>query len=161
MLHPVAENDDEPQLDVLKLVNAELTARIARQDASMTRVETKAVVTIGFAVAAAQFLATRDLFKSPLSILFGLLAFMAYLLAFAIGIWSIRVAKFADLEGSWLLGLAEQPHVNVLRKLSWSRKNVVDQNKKAAERKARLWWRSLGLLTAGLVSSVLCVVQTA
>jgi hypothetical protein len=86
MLHRVAENDDEPRLDVLKLVNAELTARIARQDASMTRVETKAVVTIGFAVAAAQFLATRDLFKSPFSILFGLLAFPICRLAFATGI---------------------------------------------------------------------------
>lgn len=127
----------------------------------MSRVETKAVVVIGFAVTAAQFLATRNPFKSPLSILFGLLAFIAYAAAFGIGIWSTRVAKFADLDGAWLRSLAEQPQLDVLHKLIASRKHLVEKNKRFADRKGMAWWWSLAMLTAGLVSSIACIVQTA
>jgi hypothetical protein len=127
----------------------------------MSRVETKATVVIGFAVTAAQFLATRHPFNSPWSTLFGLTALLCYVAAFACGIWTLRVKKFKDLSATGLRALAEQTQDEVLRQLIGTRRKNYEDNKRSADRKARGWWWSSGLLAAGLLLSIACIVQTA
>jgi hypothetical protein len=156
----MAESDDD-QIDAWKLLNSELSARLTRQDASMARVETKAIVVLGFAATAAQFLSTKNPFKTPWSILFAVLAFVAYGLAFAVGIWSFRVAKFADLEGRRLLQLHTESELELLGKLIGTREEIFTRNAKSAKKKAQAWWWSLYLLAAGLLSSTFCIVHTA
>jgi hypothetical protein len=156
----VAENDNDA-IDTWKLINTELAARLTRQDASVSRVEAKAILVVGFAATATQFLATRSPFKTPWSTLFAIIAIASYVLAFAVGVWSMRVAKFADLDGPNLVGLSEQTEQEVLLQLIGTRGAIFEKNAKAAERKAKAWWWSIRLLTTGLVSSVACIVQTA
>jgi hypothetical protein len=145
----------------LKLINTELAARLTRQDQSMSRVETKSAVVIGFAVTAAQFLATRHPFSSPWSILFGLSAFLCYIAAFTVGVWTLRVEKFKDLSATGLRALAEQAEVEVLRQLIGTRRKNFEDNKLSAVRKARGWWWSTWLLAFGLLLSIACMVLTA
>ncbi|MGI8312738.1 hypothetical protein [Saccharopolyspora hattusasensis] len=70
------------------------------------------------------------------------------------------MAKFVDLEGSALRCLAEQAEEDALRRLIGLRRKIYEDNKRTADRKARLWWWSSSLLTVGLLSSVLCIVHT-
>lgn len=49
----------ERQGATLKLINTELTARLARQADDSAKVDTKAIVIVGYAVAASSFLAIR------------------------------------------------------------------------------------------------------
>jgi len=163
-LHSVVGDADEDTTDsvvaTLELINTELSSRLSRQDQSLSRIEAKAVVVLGFAATAAQFLATRDPFRTSWSTLLGLVAFLAYTCAFAFGVWTLRVAKFSDLEVKELRQIAEIGQADALRQLIWARMTMFDDNKKKADLKARAWWWSSALLTAGLLSSVICIMQT-
>jgi hypothetical protein len=155
----VADAIDE-DLENLELVNAELASRLDRQGHSLSRIEAKAIVMLGFAATAIQFLATRDPFWTSWSILFGLVAFVAYIGSFAFGVWSLRVAKSRDLEPGELRRLATGRKADTLRQLIWARRTIFDTNKRTAQRKADAWRWSFVLLTAGLLSSVVCIMQT-
>lgn len=152
--------DDGDRIETLKLINAELTARLARQDSSMTRVETKAGVVVAFAATATQFLTTKHPFSTPSSTLLAVVGFAAYALAFIVGIWSMRVSRVDDLGVAALRGLAERDHGDVLRQLVGTRRLISEKNRKAADRKARAWWWSFGFFTAGLLASCACIMQT-
>lgn len=154
-----ADSNDE-DVDTLELINAELTSRLSRQDQSLSRIETKSTVVLGFAATAAQFLATRDPFRTPWSTLFGLVAFLVYAGAFACGVWALRVAKFDDLDPGELRQIATIGKADALRQLIWAPRTMFDTNRRKAERKADAWWWSFLLLTAGLLSSAACVMQT-
>jgi hypothetical protein len=154
-----AGSTDE-DLGTLELINAELASRLSRQDLSLSRIETKATVVLGFAATAAQFLATRDPFRTPWSTLFGLVAFLVYAGAFAFGIWTLRVAKFDDLDPGELRQIATIDKMDALRQLIWARRAMFDTNKRKADRKADTWWWSFVLLTAGLLFSLACIMQT-
>src|SRR5258708_10562218 len=55
----VTPKEPEPQAETLDLINSEISASLARQSDSGKNIDTKAVVLVGYAVAAAAFLATR------------------------------------------------------------------------------------------------------
>src|SRR5258708_10263967 len=54
----VTPKEPEPQAETLDLINSEISASLARQSDSGKNIDTKAVVLVGYAVAAAAFLAT-------------------------------------------------------------------------------------------------------
>src|SRR5260370_17645936 len=58
-MREVTPKEPEPQAETLDLINSEISASLARQSDSGKNIDTKAVVLVGYAVAAAAFLATR------------------------------------------------------------------------------------------------------
>ena len=52
----VTPKEPEPQAETLDLINSEISASLARQSDSGKNIDTKAVVLVGYAVAAAAFL---------------------------------------------------------------------------------------------------------
>lgn len=156
----VADNPGNLDMASLELINKELTDRLTRQDQSHSRVETKLTLVIGFAATAAQFLATRHPFRTPWSTLFGLCAFGAYIGAFTVGLWGLRLSKYRELDAAELRQLAEVSQVEVLMQLIGTRRAAVQANKSRGISKVRSWWWSTGLLAAGLLASVVCIVQS-
>ena len=75
----------ESQAEALELVNAEVTARLARQSLGGAQIDTKAIVLVGYAGAASAFLATRH-FQPVLAAM----AFAAYAGAAAAGLRPAR-----------------------------------------------------------------------
>src|SRR5260370_9814981 len=79
-MREVTPKEPEPQAETLDLINSEISASLARQSDSGKNIDTEAVVLVGYAVAAAAFLATRH--AQPL---LAALAYIAYAAAAPFG----------------------------------------------------------------------------
>src|SRR5258708_37515786 len=79
----VTPKEPEPQAETLDLINSEISASLARQSDSGKNIDTKAVVLVGYAVAAAAFLATRH--AQPV---LAALAYIAYAAAGPLRDWA-------------------------------------------------------------------------
>jgi hypothetical protein len=115
----------EAQADTLELINAEVSASLARQSASSDRIDTKSVFLVGYAGAAASFLAIRH-FQPVL----GALAFSAYAAAAAFGVlaYSVRLHKDVPEPGQLFRSYLLKPRVQVLAALAATRIQAFEAN---------------------------------
>lgn len=158
------EPDKDPREAKWELINTEQAARLERQGQSLARIENKAGAVAAFAVVGGQFLATRHPFATSWSTLFAVLAFTCYVLTAGCSIWVARVAKGADLPAADLVADAKNDSLSradVMKQLITDRDTVYQESKHQNVRRAHAWWVSVGLLSAGLASSVTCIMLTA
>jgi hypothetical protein len=147
----------DDQAGTWELINNELTSRLARQDQSSSRIETKATVVVGFAATAAQFLATQHASNGVLVCL----AFVAYALSFGCCLGAIVISRYRELDPRGLLDVyAWRPRVEVIGRLAAIRVQAYEHNAAKLRRKAIFWWLGLVSLTAGLTLSAIAIVQT-
>jgi multidrug transporter EmrE-like cation transporter len=138
----------------LELINAEITASIARQASSGRNLDTKAVLLIGYAGAAASFLATR----SSQHVL-AAVAYAAYAAAAGTGIWSAAVRVYQDVPEPRRLftEYLARSRAETLAALAATRVDAFESNSRKQARKATGWWISLGCLAVGMILMILAV----
>jgi hypothetical protein len=141
-----------PETGTLELINAEIADCLARQSDSAAKIDTKAVVLVGYAGAAAAFLATRH--AQPV---LAALAYAAYAAAAGFGIWAYAVGLYYDVPQPRNLfnGYRERPSADVLSALAATRAKAFDINAPKRHRKATRWWISLISLMAGVILMLL------
>jgi F0F1-type ATP synthase membrane subunit c/vacuolar-type H+-ATPase subunit K len=140
----------------LDLLNSELAGRLARQNESGSKIETKAVFVAGFVATASQFLATRH----PRPLLGGF-AYGAYAVAFLFGVLTVAIAKYKDIEPRKLVDkYARRSRAEVLAYLVSARVMAFEINRTKHGRKATCWWISVAALALGLALSIAAIVQT-
>jgi hypothetical protein len=147
----------ETQASTLELINSEITASLARQAGSGQRLDTKPVLLIGYAGAAASFLATRH--AQPVLAAF---AYAAYAASAAAGIWGYAVRLYQDVPEPRRL-FAEyliKTRAQTLAALAATRVSAFEENVPKHGRKARLWWISFGSLGIGMVLTLLAITGT-
>lgn len=152
----VRTGQPEPQPDTLEIINAEITASLARQADSGARIDTKAIILVGYAGAASSFLATRH--AQP--ILAGL-AYLAYGTAASFGIWAYAVRLYLDAPNPLQLfnGYHTQTKTATLAALAATRVEAFDKNASTYNQKARLWLISLITLTLGATFMILALTS--
>jgi hypothetical protein len=141
--------------ETLELINSELTARLARQAGSSDKIDTKAVVLVGYVIAAVSFLATQH----PEPILAGL-AYAAYAVAAALGVSAYAVRSYGDVPDPRGLfnGYVVLPRSRALAALAAVRVKAFEGNASTLRRKAGLWWFSVVTLLAGVILMVISIV---
>jgi hypothetical protein len=134
------------QADTIELINTELSDRLVRQSAAGAQIDTKAVVLVGYVVAASSFLATQ-----PSKPALTWLALAAYAVSAAFGIWAYAVGTYQDVpEPRHLLNeYATRTKTSALAALAATRVEVFESNAPKHERKAARWQISLAALMAG------------
>jgi hypothetical protein len=134
--------------ETLELLNAEITASLDRQAASAQRLETKSVLLVGYAGAAASFLATRH---NPQHLL-AALAYLAFGASAGAGIWAYAVRLYQDVPEPRRLFTTYLPksRPQTLAALASTRVEAFEANAAKRARKARRWWISLASLTLGM-----------
>jgi multidrug transporter EmrE-like cation transporter len=144
----------EERAPTLELINAEITASIARQASSGRNLDTKAVLLIGYAGAAASFLATRHV--QPV---LAALAYAAYAAAASTGIWAAAVRVYQDVPEPRRLftEYLARSRAETLAALAASRVDAFESNFRKHARKVTGWWTSLGCLAVGMVLMILAV----
>jgi hypothetical protein len=147
----------QAQETTLELLNSEAASRLARQADSLAKIDTKAVLLIGFAATAAQFLATHKHHD-----VLAYLAFAAYAVTLLTGVQTIRVAEHKDLEPRpMLVAHVRSSKGQALIELAASRVSIFEKNKRRHELKARYWAVSLWSLVMGLgLSTVALLLHT-
>ena len=140
--------------DTLELINAEITASLTRAADASARIDSKAIVIVGYAGAAASFLATRH----PQPVL-AALAYAAYAACAGCGIWAYAVATYTDApEPQQLFNTYwDQAPPAILAALAATRAQAFRANAAKRQRKARRWWLSLTALTAGIILMILAI----
>jgi multidrug transporter EmrE-like cation transporter len=146
-MSPMTPRQLEERAPTLELINAEITASIARQASSGRNLDTKAVLLIGYAGAAASFLATRH--AQPVLAAF---AYAAYAAAVAAGIWAAAVRVYQDVPEPRRLftEYLARSRAETLAALAASRVDAFESNTSKQARKATGWWISLGCLAVGM-----------
>jgi hypothetical protein len=147
----VTSNNQQFDADTLDLINTEVTARLARQSDAGSQIDNKAVVLVGYAGAAALFLATRR-FQPVL----GGIAFAAYAAASGLGIWVYAVGTYQDVPDPRPLfnKYAIRPKLDALRALAAARVEVFESNVPKHQRKVLRWRVSLAALMLGVILMV-------
>ncbi len=158
MTDPTAGQVRQPDAQTMEVINAEIAASLARQSESGTKIDTKAIVLVGYAAAAASFLVTRRV--QP--VLAGL-AYAAYAAAVGCGIWAYAVRSYEDVPTPRGLFSAywDRDRADVLAALAAARVPAFERNAVKHERKARLWLVSLLSLIAGVVLMLLSLAFAA
>lgn len=146
-MSPMTPQQLEERAPTLELINAEITASIARQANSGRNLDTKAVLLIGYAGAAASFLATRHA-QSVLAAF----AYAAYAAAVTAGIWAAAVRVYQDVPEPRRLftEYLARSRAETLAALAASRVDAFESNTRKQARKASGWWISLGCLSVGM-----------
>jgi hypothetical protein len=151
-------NNPQWDAEALDFINDEVTARLARQSDAGTQIDSKAFLLVGYAGAAALFLASRH-FQPVL----GGLAFAAFAVAAGVGIWAYAVGTYEDPPDprSLFSKYARRPKSDAVRALAAMRVKAFESNVPKHQRKALRWRVSLAVLMLGallMVASLL--VQT-
>jgi multidrug transporter EmrE-like cation transporter len=156
-MSPMTPQQMEERAPTLELINVEITASIARQATSGRNLDTKAVLLIGYAGAAASFLATRH--AKPVLAAF---AYAAYAAAAAAGIWVAAVRVYQDVPEPRRLftEYLARSRAETLAALAASRVDAFESNTRKQARKATAWWISLGCLAAGMILMILAASST-
>ena len=146
----------ENQAAVLELINSEITASLARQAGSGQRLDTKAVLLVGYAGAASSFLATRH--AQP--VLAGL-AYASFGACAATGIWSYAVRLYQDVPEPRRLfnDYLQKSKAQTLAALAATRVQAFDDNVPKHARKARRWWISFVCLVIGMTLMLLALTS--
>jgi hypothetical protein len=144
------------QNDTLELINTEVTASLARLSDSGTSIDTKAAILVGYAAAAASFLATRHA-----EVVLAALAYAAYGLAAGFGIWAYAVRLYQDVPEPRQLfnGYHAQPRAQVLAAMAATRVEAFESNARKHARKARRWWMSILSLAVGVTLMLIALIS--
>lgn len=143
--------EPEDNLDNLRLIHDEISARSNRLDANGARLDSKATTLLGFVLAAATFLAAHD---SPIG--WKVAAFAAMSIAGGLGIAAMRPRKHQDAPEPgplWNHMKARQESVT-LALLIAAKVEAFEKNQKIHELKATQWRRSLVALTLAVTLTV-------
>lgn len=137
----------EMQQDVLELINTEVAGRLTRQSAAGAQIDTKAIVLVGYVVAASSFLATQH----PQPVLAGL-AYAAYAGAAGSGILAYAVGTYQDVPDPRRLlnTYGTRSKSDTLARLAATRVEAFERNASKHERKAAEWKVSLAALIIGV-----------
>jgi hypothetical protein len=148
--------DDQPaqHADTLDLINNEMAASLDRQRDSLSKVDTKAVILVGYAGTASAFLATHHV-QHDLAIL----AYAGFGLAVVFGISAYRLRSYLYVPNPRILfnNYWNQPKADVLAMIAASRVEVFESLARHQERKGTLWWFSLASLTVGMIFMILAL----
>jgi len=138
--------------DNLELINTEIASSLARQAGSSQRLDTKAVLLVGYAGAAASFLATQQ-HRQPV---LAALAWASYGLSAGSGIWAYAVRLYQDVpEPRHLFNTyLGKTRAGTLTALAATRVSAFESNADKHSRKVRLWWISLSCLAVGLILTI-------
>ncbi len=147
----------ERQAETLALINSELAGRLDRQADSLAKIDNKAVVVIGYALAAVTFLATR-LAQPALAAS----AYAAFAVAVGFGIMVVAVRNYQDIEPRPLFtGYAPRSRAATLAAMAAKRVKHFEFNRDRLNTKAWQWWTSLTALVIGTMLMVAALlVQT-
>jgi hypothetical protein len=117
-LADVTPEELDQQAETLELINSEVADRLARQSDSNVRIETKATTLVGFAVAAASFLATQH----PQPVL-AALAYAAYAAAAGLAALAFAVGSYREVPEprALLNGYARRSRAQTLAALAAER----------------------------------------
>jgi hypothetical protein len=142
--------------ETLELINIEVSASLAAQFDSAAKIDTKAAVLVGYAGAAASFLATRH--AQPVV---AALAYIAFGAAAGSGIWAYAVSFYGDVPTPRTLftKYRTRSKAEVLAALAATRVKVVEHNAPKLDAKATRWWISLGTLAAGMILMVSAIAS--
>lgn len=152
----MAPRQSELSADTLELINTEITASLGRQVDSGTSIDTKSIVLVGYAGAAASFLATRH--AQP--VLAGL-AYLAYAIAVGLGIWAYAVRLYLDVPTPRHLfyDYLARSKAETLAALAATRVEVFESNASKYARKANRWLISLISLVLGTTAMLLSLTS--
>jgi len=145
----------DPDEATLELINAEITASLARQLSSSQRLDNKAILLTGYSGAAASFLATQH----PRGAVLSALAWTAYAAAAATGVMAYAVRLYRDVPEPRQL-FSEYLHrtrAQTLAALAATRVGAFERNVSTHARKVRLWQASLIFLAVGLILMILAL----
>jgi hypothetical protein len=144
------------QVETLELINDEIADSLARQSDAGSKIDTKAVVLVGYAGAASSFLAARHV--QP--VLAGL-AYAAYAAAAGFGIWAYAVRLYRDVPTPRNLfnGYLYRSKAETLAALAATRVGAFEDNAPKHRQKARRWLVSLTCLVAGVILMILAVTS--
>jgi hypothetical protein len=141
---PVAMPDDAGTLEQL---NSEIAAAHERLSDALSSADAKTVLVVGYALAAATFLATQH----PEKIL-GALAYLAFGLAVVSAIFAYAIRNYREVEPRVLFNdYFDKDKAELLRALAATRVQHYEHNKDLLNTKVAHWWRSLALLLTGTV----------
>jgi hypothetical protein len=140
--------------ETLELINVELAERQARQAAAAAAVEARSLVVVGFAAAAAQFLATRD--GQPL---LQRAAFAAYAVSALAGLagLAVRPARSQPTAEALLDGYPREPRDESLARLAAARVAALQESSARQQRRIRCWWVAVGALAVATVLSIVAI----
>jgi hypothetical protein len=147
----------ERQAETLALINSELACRLDRQADCLVKIDNKAVVVIGYALAAATFLATRHAQPGLAACAYG-----AFAVAAGFGITVVAVRNYQDFEPRALFtGYAPRSRAATLAVVAAMRVKHFEFNRGRLNTKAWQWWTSLTALLIGTMLMVAAIlVQT-
>jgi len=139
--------DLDHRRETLELINNEVTAMLAAQYDSAARIDTKAAILVGYAGAAASFLATRH--SRPVV---AALAYVAFGASVGFGIWAYGVYFYETVPKPRTLftRYRKRPKAEALAALAATRVKVIERNAGKIDQKVKRWWISLGILTVGM-----------
>lgn len=150
------DEDAHEHAETLELINAELGQRQAGVTAAATAVQARSVLLIGFAAAAAQFLATRA--GAP-----GLqrAAFAGYAVSAACGVAALAVRPAAAAPAADVLveDLAHQSRAEALARLAAARVALLRADTGRQRRRTGLWWAAVASLAVATVLAIVAIRQ--
>jgi hypothetical protein len=147
----------ESQIDTLDLINTEVTASLASLSDTGARVDTKAIVLVGYAGAAATFLAT---WHANTNHILAILAYIAYGAAAACGIGVFAVSTFMIVPDPQELveGYGKQPKAKTLLSLVATKAQAFKINVSRNTKKVQLWRASLIALACGMPLMLVSII---
>jgi hypothetical protein len=134
----------EHQNDTLALISGEIAALLDRQSGGLDKIDNKATAMIGYALAAATFLATRH--AQPV---LAVLAYVAFAAAVTAGIAAMAVRTYQDLNPQSLLQYTGWSAAQTRARLTANQVRIFEANKVRQDKKARYWQISLIALIFG------------
>jgi hypothetical protein len=139
--------DLDRQGETLELINNEVTAILAAQYDSAARIDTKAAILVGYAGAAASFLATRH--SRPVV---AALAYVAFGAAVGFGIWAYGVYFYETVSRPRTLftKYRKRTKAETLAALAATRVKAIESNVGRIDQKVKRWWISLGILIVAM-----------
>lgn len=148
---PAPEAEPEVELDNVRLINDEISARLGRLDANGARLDAKATTLLGFVLAAATFLAAHT---GPHW--WKLAAFVALGVSGVFGLAAMRPRTHHDSPEPAPLwaDMKARTEMATLALLIESKVKVFKLNKAVHERKAVHWRFSMGALTLAVAFTV-------
>lgn len=148
MLATVTPDELDMREETLELINSELADRLARQAESSAKIDGKAAVLTGYAIAAASFLATRH--AQP--VLAGC-AYLAFAVATGASIAANAVGPHRDVPEPRALfeRYATRTKTETLAALGATRVRAFEDNARRHAQKGRLWLVAVGAVGVGVV----------
>jgi hypothetical protein len=147
--------DLSSHIETLELINNEIRDSLARLSDADARVDTKAIVLVGYAGGVAAFLATRHA-----QVVFAGLAFTAFGLSAICGIlsYAFRKPDDAPYPRSLLNRYMTRPRADTLVAIAATRARVYENNKKKLTEKVRIWRAGLAILAAGIILMIISIL---